>query len=290
MDGWIILDKSVGMNSRTAGNKLRKMFGATTFGHIGTLDPMASGLLPIALGDATKMIPFWRNDHKKEYLFGIRWGIDTDTLDITGKTIAKTSIIPTKSDVLSACQQLIGDIDQVPPQYSAVHVDGRRAYSMARAGQAVEIPPRRVNIETLDLLEITDDMWTFRVRCSTGTYVRSIVRDIAKSCGTLGVASMIRRTETNGLNIKDAVKLDFLENLFNNGSDFSKYLESIDFGLGDIPVCNLVDKDTQLYKNGGFIDMVEQAKDGLIRVYSGNQFIGIGMSENGLLKPKRTIK
>ncbi|MBN1325269.1 MAG: tRNA pseudouridine(55) synthase TruB [Alphaproteobacteria bacterium] len=290
MDGWIILDKPEGMNSRKAGNILRNIFDVKTFGHIGTLDPMASGLLPIALGDATKMIPFWKDGQNKEYMFGVQWGFETDTLDITGQIFCDRLIIPTKKQVLDACKKLIGEADQIPPQYSAVHIGGQRAHKLARAGKIFEIPPRRVKIENLELLEIGEKSWIFRVVCSPGTYVRSIARDIAKLCGTLATVDMIRREKTNGLEIKDTVKLDFLESLVNNGGNFEEYLKSVDFGLGDIPVLNLDDKDVKLYKNGGFIEMAEAGDSGLIRVYSGDKFIGIGKSENGLLKPKRTIK
>ncbi len=288
-DGWIILDKPENMNSRKAGGILSRMFGAKTFGHIGTLDPMASGLLPIALGDATKVIPFWKEGQNKEYLFGVQWGFETDTLDITGKVVCEKFIIPTKKQVLDVIEKVTGEIEQVPPQYSAVHVGGRRAHEMARHGEVFEIPARKVKIESLELLEVGEKSWTFRVICSPGTYVRSIARDIAKMCGTLATVDMIRRIKTNGLDIKDSVKLDFLENLVNNGKSFGEYLKPMDFGLGDIPVLNLNDKDAVLYKNGGFIEMAKVNESGLFRVYSGDKFIGIGKFENGVLKPKRTI-
>jgi tRNA pseudouridine55 synthase len=139
------------------------------------------------------------------------------------------------------------------------------------------------------LLEIGERSWTFRVVCSPGTYVRSIARDIAKICGTLATVDMIRRIKTNGLDIKDSVRLDFLENLVNNGKSFGEYLKPIDFGLGDIPVLDLIDKDAALYKNGGFIEMAKVTESGLFRVYSGDKFVGIGKLENGVLKPKRNI-
>lgn len=296
MDGWIILDKPVGYNSRKAGAILSRMYNAKTFGHIGTLDPMASGLILIGLGQATKMIPFMQEQEKnspngniKEYLFSVKFGIMTDTLDITGADIAQSDIIPIKDNVLNALQKLSGDIMQVPPNYSAVHIGGQRAHKLARSGQDFELPPRPVKIYALELIGSDENLWTFRVVCSPGTYVRSLARDIADLCGTLGVASMIRRTKTNGFDIQSSVKLDFLEDLVNNSGALDKYLKQMDFGLGDIPVLDLVNKDADLYRKGGFIGVNGFDSNALVRVYNESVFVGIGQIDNGLLKPKRTI-
>lgn len=288
-DGFIILDKESGLFSRTAGGRIARMFETKKFGHIGTLDPMASGVLPIAIGGATKMIPFIEdiNSNHKEYLFSCQFGLETDTLDITGHEIARDNIVPTVEMVASVLPKLIGKIMQTPPMYSAVHVDGVRAYDAARRGKNIEIPPRQIEIFELEFLGVRNASWHFRVMCSRGTYVRSIARDIAKMCGCIATVDMIRRTQTNGFTIKNAVKLDFLENLVNNGGDFKKYLEPIDSGLGDIPVVNLDGTAAGVYKNGGFVATVGAA--GLRRVYSGDAFIGIGMVSDGVLRPKRTI-
>ena len=288
-DGFIILDKESGLFSRTAGGRVARIFETKKFGHIGTLDPMASGVLPIAIGGATKMIPFIEdiNSKKKEYLFSCQFGFETDTLDITGREIARDDIVPTVDMVVSVVPKLIGKIMQTPPLYSAVHVDGVRAYDAARRGREIEIPAREVEIFELEFLGVRNDSWHFRVMCSRGTYVRSIARDIAKMCGCVATVDMIRRTQTNGFTIKIAVKLDFLENLVNNGGDFKKYLEPIDSGLGDIPVVNLDGTAATLYKNGGFV--ATGGANGLRRVYSDDVFIGIGMVADGILHPKRTI-
>lgn len=287
--GWIILDKPSGMFSRRAAGIVARMFATRTFGHIGTLDEMASGVLPIALGSATKMIPFVEDVRPsiKEYMFSLQFGFETDTLDLLGHKISRTDIIPSRPDVLSVLPHLVGDIDQTPPAFSAVHIDGHRAYDLARQGRVIDMPPRRVHIDALELLNIDGDIWTFRTRCGRGTYVRAIARDIAKLCKTTATVTMIRRTESIGFSIKNTVKLDFLENLFNNGGDFRKYLESVDFGLGDIPVLNLDGTSAVLYKNGGFI--VTGGADGMRRVYAGSEFIGIGYVTDGTLRPKRTI-
>ena len=171
--------------------------------------------------------------------------------------------------------------------FSAVHVNGKRAYELARRGEIVDIKPKKVIIYKLEFIGKQGPEYNFRVVCSRGTYVRSLVRDIAKLCGAIATTTYIRRTKTNGFDIKNAVKLDFLENLVNNGGDASEYLLSSDCALGDIPVINLNNEDTELYKNGGFIETDET--DGLRRIYNNETFIGIGVVKNGLIRPKRTL-
>ena len=291
MDGIIILDKESGMFSRTAGFRVAKMFGEKKFGHIGTLDPMASGVLPIAIGNATKMIPFIEehNENKKEYLFGLKFGIETDSLDITGKIINTNNIIPTDNEIQNACKKISQTREQIPPHFSAVHINGRRAYEMARNGEVFEMKARPITIYDLEYTgKVRENEYNFRLVCSRGTYVRSIVRDIANLCGALATTTYIHRTQTNGFDIKNAVKLDFLENLVNNNAVLNEYLLASDCALGDIPVINLNDKETVLYKNGGFIKTDELG--GFVRVYHDEEFIGIGRIENGLIHPKRTIK
>ncbi len=290
MDAFVILDKDSGTFSRTAGWRVARMFNEKKFGHIGTLDPMASGVLVVALGNATKMIPFIEDiqDNKKEYLFGLKFGIDTDSLDITGNIKQTNDVIPNENDIIDACDKIKERKEQVPPQFSAIHVDGQRAYELARRGQYIKMKSRPVTIYELEYAgKGRDNEYNFRVVCSRGTYVRSIVRDIAELCGAIATTTYIRRIATNGFDIKNAVKLDFLENLVNNDERVEEYLMQPDCALGDIPVINLDDKDIVLYRNGGFIKTGES--DGLYRVYSNKTFVGIGQLTNGTLKPKRTL-
>lgn len=289
MDGWIFLDKESGAFSKSAAMRVARIFGTKKNGHIGTLDPMATGVLPIAIGNATKMIPFVEEfcPRVKEYLFSLQFGFETDSLDITGNVTARNDIIPSEDAVKSVLPQFVGKIMQVPPAYSAVHINGRRAYELARSGDAPEIPPRQIEIYELEFLSRKENSWTFRVLCAPGTYVRSLARDIAYTCGAIATVDMIRRTRTGVFSIENTVKLDFLENLFNNGADVMKYLASVDSGLGGIPVLDLPDKVVGLYKNGGFIKW--NGADGTYRVYSGKDFIGIGVVGAGILRPKRTI-
>lgn len=287
--GWIILDKDSGLFSRTAGGRIARMLGTKKYGHIGTLDPMATGVLPIAIGDATKMIPFVEemNPSVKEYLFSMQFGFETDTLDITGTETKRDNKIPTLEEVLSVLPNFIGKINQVPPIYSAVHVEGSRAYIAARQGRALDIPARPVEIYELEFIGLDGKSWCFRTRCSRGTYVRSLGRDIANLCGCIATVDSIRRMQSNGFDVKNAVRLDFLEKVFNNSGNLGENLKPIDFGLGDIPVLNLSDKDANFYRNGGFVET--GAGDGLFRIYTGDLFIGIGVVSGGQLRPKRTI-
>ena len=289
MDGWIILDKDSGIFSRTAGGRVARMFQNKKFGHIGTLDPMASGVLAIAIGNATKMIPFVEelNEATKEYLFGVRFGYETDTLDITGTTIKTGGRVPNESEIEKILPSVIGDTMQTPPAYSAVHVDGVRAYKMARGGAEIKIPARKIHISELEYTGKNGDSYGFRVVCSRGTYVRAIARDIAEKMNTIATVDMIRRTKSGCFDIKNAVKLDFLENLVNNSADIKKYLMLVDFGLGGIPVLNLNDIDAELYVHGGFIKVAQT--NGFVRVYNNDRFIGVGDVQNHELRPKRTI-
>jgi tRNA pseudouridine55 synthase len=289
MDGWIILDKASGIFSRTADGRVARLFGNKKFGHIGTLDPMASGVLPIAIGNATKMIPFVEemNPNTKEYLFSMRFGFETDTIDITGAVVRDGGLVPSESEIENILPKFIGEQWQTPPIYSAVHIDGMRAYMAARKNETVDIPPRKITIYELEYTGKSADSYGFRVKCSRGTYVRAIARDIAYKLGTIATVDMIRRTKSGCFDIKNAQKLDFLENLVNNGGDIGKYLMPVDSGLGDIPVLNLDDKDTELYVHGGFIGVARN--DGYCRVYNGKTFIGVGHISDGILRPKRTI-
>lgn len=297
ISGWVILDKSAGTSSRYAGGKIARMFGTKKFGHLGTLDPFATGVLPIALGHATKMIPFLDNvarTPEKEYSFQIKWGTKTDTDDITGRPIDENDLRPQFDQITGVLPQLIGNIMQTPPSYSAIHIDGVRAYELARRGKTVEIPKRQVIIDGLEIIETAgdiDDIW-YHVKCSTGTYVRSLSQDIAHhiSPNILCTTSAIRRTRTHGFELKNAVTLDFLENLYNNDPDLlQEYLHPIDFGLDDILVTKINGDAATLFQNGGRI-VTKDNNVGYTRVYNNGQFLGIAESKNGVLHPKRILK
>jgi len=296
-DGFIFLDKPCGITSRQADWRVAKLFGQKKFGHIGTLDPMASGLLIVALGEATKMIPFLESSKvsefqcSKEYLFSITWGIQTDTDDITGKVIKEEREKRKEEfDIHKILAEFPREYDQMPPDFSAKKVAGIPAYKIARNGKKPVLLPKKVKIYELE----SAGQGEYRVRCSAGTYIRSLVRDIAAMAGTIATTSMIRRMRTNGVDIKNAVGLEFLENICNNGGAITDYLQPLDFGLDDIPAAKLETDDADLFRNGGFVRFAkcktQSANGEIARVYSNNEFIGIGEVENGVIKPKRILK
>lgn len=211
--GWVFLDKPLGLGSTQAVSMVRRAFNAQKAGHAGTLDPLATGLLAIALGEATKTVP-WMMDADKTYRFTVNWGVTTSTgdADERAEIIATSDVRPPRADIETVLSRFMGEIEQVPPAFSAIKVDGQRAYDLARAGQDVEIKSRMVRIEILRLVECPDDDHaTFEVTCSKGTYVRSLGQDIAHALGTEGHLSMLRRTASGGIDVSAAITPDVLE-------------------------------------------------------------------------------
>jgi tRNA pseudouridine55 synthase len=211
--GWVFLDKPLGLGSTQAVSMVRRAFNAQKAGHAGTLDPLATGLLAIALGEATKTVPYMMGADKT-YTFTVSWGVTTSTgdADERGEVIATSDVRPSRADIESVLARFMGEIEQVPPAFSAIKVEGQRAYDLARAGQDVEIKSRKVRIESLRLVACPDeDHATFEVTCSKGTYVRSLGQDIARALGTEGHLSMLRRTASGGIDVSAAITPDALE-------------------------------------------------------------------------------
>src|SRR5262252_1898909 len=192
--GWVVLDKPVGMTSTHAVSVIKRLFAAKRAGHAGTLDPLASGCLPIALGDATKTVPFVV-DGRKVYRFVVRWGEERDTDDAEGRVVAASDARPTPEAIAALLPTFVGAIEQVPPRFSAIKIEGERAYDIARDGEDFELKPRIVNIDRLVLLEAPDkDHTGFEAECGKGTYVRSLARDLGRALGCYGHVSALRRT------------------------------------------------------------------------------------------------
>jgi len=191
--GWVVLDKPSGMNSTHAVSRLKRIFNAKKAGHAGTLDPLATGILPIAFGEATKTVPFVQ-DGEKAYRFTVRWGTETDTDDADGRIAAQSDLRPAAAEILALLPGFIGTIPQLPPSYSAIKINGERAYDLARDGEAPVLSPRPVTIHALDLLSSEPDEAVFEARCGKGTYVRAIARDLGRSLGCYGHVSALRRT------------------------------------------------------------------------------------------------
>lgn len=210
VSGWVILDKPFGMGSTQAVAKVKWLFNAEKAGHAGTLDPLASGMLPIALGEATKTVSHVM-DGAKTYRFTVAWGAETTTDDAEGAATRTSESRPARDDILALLPDFIGDIDQVPPQFSAIRIDGERAYDIARDGETVEIAARAVWIDDIRILEHADDSTTFEVDCGKGTYVRSLARDFGRRLGCFGHVSMLRRLSVSPFSEHQLLPLDALE-------------------------------------------------------------------------------
>ena len=207
VNGWVIVDKPAGIGSTPAVNQVRRSFNARKAGHAGTLDPFASGVLPIALGEATKTMTHIV-DGLKTYEFTVAWGTETDTLDIDGQVVATSPVRPDRAAIEAALPDFIGTIDQVPPAYSAIKVDGQRAYDLARSGETPELASRQVEVIDLALINMPDaDHARFTMTCGKGTYVRAIGRDLAKKLGTVAHISLLRRTRVGPFKAENAVPL-----------------------------------------------------------------------------------
>ncbi len=251
--GWIILDKPIGLGSTQAVGAVKRNlceggYGKVKVGHGGTLDPLASGVLPIALGEATKLAGRML-DASKEYAFTVQFSAETDTLDLEGKVIATSDVRPTLAQLEAVLPQFTGTIEQVPPAYSALMVDGQRAYDLARAGEVVELKSRAVTIHSL-VLEVADEnSATLIAHVSKGTYIRSLARDIARALGTVGHVTMLRRLRAGPFGLAQAISLDKL-NEVGKGAALENILLPLEAGLDDIPALTLGPEQASAVRQG----------------------------------------
>lgn len=231
--GWVVLDKPLGMTSTQAVGAVRRAFDAQKAGHAGTLDPLATGILPIALGEATKTVPF-AVDGEKAYRFTVRWGTETATDDAEGTVTNTSATRPERSAIEAALARFTGDIQQVPPAYSAIRIDGERAYDLARGGAAVELEARTVSVYRLALAGQPDDSTAvFEAECGKGTYVRAIARDLGRELGCLGHVIALRRTQVGPFEEQGAVTLDAL--LAADGDARKALLRPVELALAELP-------------------------------------------------------
>ncbi len=211
VNGWIVLDKRIGMTSTQSVGAVRRIYNAQKAGHAGTLDPLATGILPIALGEATKTVSY-TVDGDKAYRFTVRWGAQTDTDDAEGQVIRSSENRPTLPQIEEILPRYTGAIQQTPPQFSAIKVDGNRAYDLAREGEQVALSPREVEIDTLRVVDMPDaDTTVFEAECGRGTYVRALARDFGIELGTLGHVIELRRTRVGPFSEDDAITLEELD-------------------------------------------------------------------------------
>ena len=262
--GWVILDKPSGMTSTQAVAAVRRIFDAQKAGHAGTLDPLATGILAIALGEATKTVPFVQ-DAAKIYRFTATWGEARDSDDTEGKLTGTSAVRPTAEQITAMLPRFTGSLTQVPPAYSAIKVAGERAYDLAREGEEVVLEPRPVQVFEARLLAAKPDTAEFEILCGKGTYVRSWVRDMAIALGTLGHVSALRRTRLGAYQEKDATPLSDLTPFMHSPAAFA-YLKPLSTALDGIPALAVSGSDTVRLRSGNPIliraNLFARLKDG----------------------------
>ena len=276
MRGFINLIKPEKMSSAYAVGAVKHKFKLPC-GHMGTLDPMASGVLPVGVYKTSRMFSYLLSK-QKTYVAKFKFGILTDTLDVTGKVINETKVIPTKSQLLGVIKNFIGKIEQVPPSYSAKCVNGKRGYELARRGVEFILPPKKVLIDDVSLIEQTDeDEFSFKIDCRGGTYIRSLARDIGEAVGSLGTMSYLRRTACGFFTEENAVSIEE----FKESQNPEKFLIEPDLVV-DFPKIDLSHEQATKIINGVFDNLGIQS--GTYRVYENGYFLGIGESNEGVLK------
>ncbi len=282
MKGFVNLIKPEGMSSAFAVGAVKKRF-KTPCGHMGTLDPMASGVLPVGVGKTSRLFQYLL-DKDKRYIAKFRFGFTTDTLDVTGKTTETTSVVPTIEEIRSVLSEFIGEIDQIPPKYSAKCIAGKRGYQLARRGIDFTLEPRKVNILNVQCTKQTgEDEFEFVIDCKGGTYIRSLARDIAYACNSLGTMSALCRSESGIFNLENGVPV---EEFFKSDNP-EKYLMPSDQAV-DFEKIFLTPYQAQKIFDGVYEDY--GFKDGIYRVYFGEEFWGVGTATNGSLRINAYVK
>ncbi len=295
VDGWVILDKPRGMTSTAAVARVRRLFAASKAGHGGTLDPLATGLLPIALGEATKTVSVVM-DGAKTYRFTVRWGAETSTGDLEGAIIAVSSLRPAEEAIRSVLPDFVGTIGQVPPAYSAIKIAGERAYDLARDGETFELQARPVEVHRLVIADTpSPDTCIFEAECGKGTYVRAIARDLGRKLGSYGHVAELRRTRVGPFAEEDAISLERLGELSNSDAGRGALLEAlrpVETALDGIPALAISGSDAAQLKRGK--PVIIRGRDapihhGLIYATSRGTLVALGEVEQGEFRPVRVF-
>jgi tRNA pseudouridine55 synthase len=298
LNGWLIIDKPQGLTSTDVVNRVRRGFDAQKAGHGGTLDPLATGILPVAFGNATKTVPYVM-DGTKLYRFTLALGQARDTDDADGEVTATSDVRPQDAALQAALPALRGDIMQVPPAYSAIKVAGERAYDMAREGRAPVLEPRPARVDRFELIDRPDaDHAIFEVESGKGVYMRSLARDLALACGTVGHIAALRRLRVGPFTEADAIPLDKALGSEDTARSPSDLLLPVTTALADIPALALMDEETVQLTQGQAISLLTlvgripgQARPdgGLVRAMAGGRVIGLCRLEDGWLRPERIL-
>lgn len=280
MSGIIIIDKPQGWTSNDVVSRLRRVFNTRRIGHGGTLDPMATGVLPVFVGRATRGVEFFEHA-EKTYETTLRFGITTDTEDTTGKVLTERPVSLTKEDVLGILPQFRGEIMQIPPMYSALKVNGQKLYDLARKGREVERQPRPITIQELELLDFSGNEARLRIRCSKGTYIRTLCKDIGEALGCGGCMAQLRRVRAGEYTLDGAIPLERLLAESDAGMDVEHYLIPIDTMFASVPRLNLTKNQARAVRNGGSFSC---DKAGRWRVYGPEgEFLALCQGENGVM-------
>jgi tRNA pseudouridine55 synthase len=295
ISGWLCLDKAVGTTSTQAVAIIKRLFDAQKAGHAGTLDPLASGALPIALGEATKTVPYVQ-DGRKVYRFTVQWGVETDSDDADGKPVATSDARPDRAAIEAALPEFTGEIMQRPPSYSAIKVDGNRAYDLAREGEEVVLEERPVSVHRLSLADMPDrDHAIFEAECGKGTYVRAIARDLGQKLGCRGHVVALRRLTVGPFDSETLVRLEDLA-AAREASDapdtLDHFLRPLGFGLAELPEIALNGNDAGRLRRGQSV--LIRGRDappaGTIHVTHAGESIAIGEVERGEFHPRRVFQ
>jgi tRNA pseudouridine55 synthase len=284
LNGWLIIDKPLGISSAHVVAKIKRLTKAKV-GHAGTLDPLATGVLPIALNEATKVTQFMI-DSDKEYEFEVTWGQERDTDDGEGQVVASSELQVAREDVLKAMEKFRGEIEQVPPQYSAIKVGGKRAYDTARKGGETELKARKVNIRSLKLESCNSEQTKFHLACSKGTYVRSLARDMGRVIGCFGYVSALRRIRHGVFDISQAITLEKLEEMCKTGA-LAQVLLPVQKVLDGIPALSLSEEEESKIRNG--IALPREVQNDLVALFRDNTLVALASPQNGKLQPVRVF-
>ena len=282
ISGIIIVDKPTGWTSHDVVAKLRGALKVKRVGHGGTLDPMATGLLPVFIGRATRAVEFFENS-EKEYIAGLRLGMVTDTQDITGNVLdlCESPAISTE-DLLAVLPRFLGAQKQIPPMYSAIKQGGKKLYELARQGIEVPRPPRDIHISAIELLDRQDGDFLLRIACSKGTYIRTLCHDIGQALGRGAVMSSLRRTRAGGFSINMAHRFDEILEMIKDGC-IESVLKPVDSMFSEYPSVTLSEAETRKCKNGALLN-IAALTDGIFRFYSPDgEFVMIGKAESGVV-------
>jgi tRNA pseudouridine55 synthase len=291
--GWVILDKPTGMTSTQAVGAIKRIFEAQKAGHAGTLDPLATGILPIALGEATKTVPF-TVDGEKAYRFTVRFGAETNTDDSEGQVVRTSGELPARGAIEALLPRFTGEILQVPPQFSAIKVEGARAYDLARSGEEVALEPREVLIDDLALVDMPDAATAvLEARCGKGTYVRALARDMGRALGCFGHVIALRRTRVGSFDERTSVTLEQLREAAHTGSEeLMAFLMPVEAALNDLPGLSVGPNDAASLARGQAV--LVRGRDapvmaGTAWAHFKGRILALGELEKGAFRPTRVF-